>query len=98
VSNGVDAFDTTKVHEALLNNLQQDEDWMEVEDPQPGDIVLTRTSGSGKFFNHLGVYIGKGKFIHTYAKAGGVVIDRVNSPFWKNRIKGYYRCTRKPSQ
>jgi cell wall-associated NlpC family hydrolase len=40
--------------------------------------------------NHTGVYIGNGKFLHTRERAGGVCVDRVNSPAWKNIIEGFY--------
>ena len=41
--------------------------------------------------NHIGVYIGEGKFIHTREKTGAV-IELVESPAWKRRIEGYYTC------
>lgn len=41
------------------------------------------------YINHVGVYIGEGKFIHSRVKTG-VIIDRVDSPAWKRKIEGYY--------
>ena len=39
--------------------------------------------------NHVGVYIGDGRFIHTREKIG-VNIDRIDSPAWRRKIEGFY--------
>lgn len=39
--------------------------------------------------NHVGVYIGDGKFLHTREKTG-VLIERIESPAWRRRIEGFY--------
>jgi cell wall-associated NlpC family hydrolase len=39
---------------------------------------------------HLGVYIGEGKFIHIMQKTG-VVVTRIDHAFFKRKIRGYYR-------
>lgn len=44
---------------------------------------------SAPMVNHVGVYIGDGKFIHTREKAGAV-IERLDAPAWRHRIEGYY--------
>ncbi len=41
------------------------------------------------FVNHVGIYIGHGKFIHTRENTG-VVIESTESPVWKHVIEGYY--------
>lgn len=41
------------------------------------------------FVNHVGIYIGNGKFIHTRENTG-VVIESTESPVWKHVIEGYY--------
>jgi cell wall-associated NlpC family hydrolase len=43
--------------------------------------------------NHVGVYIGQGRFIHARAKTRSC-IERVDSPQWQKAIIGYYvpRC------
>ncbi|GAB6930180.1 hypothetical protein JCM10914A_41630 [Paenibacillus sp. JCM 10914] len=50
-----------------------------------GDLVFF-SSGSranGKNVTHVGVYMGSGKFLHTYGKPG-VTISNLNSGTWKN--------------
>lgn len=39
--------------------------------------------------NHVGVYIGDGKFLHTREKTG-VVVELLCSPAWRRRIEGFY--------
>jgi len=41
------------------------------------------------FVNHVGVYIGEFKFLHTREKTG-VVIERIDSVLWKSKIEGFY--------
>lgn len=61
--------------------------WDEIKTPKiPCLIVLKSSSG---FFDHLGVYIGGGRFIHSERKTG-VVTSSLESPVWKKRIKGFY--------
>lgn len=53
--------------------------------PMPALMVFT-TAGIA---DHVGVYLGDGKFIHAHETAG-VVITRTDHFFWKRRIEGYY--------
>ena len=41
------------------------------------------------YVNHVGVYLGGSKFIHTRKKIG-VNIDTIESMAWKRKIEGYY--------
>lgn len=52
----------------------------------PAGLVIKSTNPD--FANHLGVYIGSGRFIHV-TKNRSVVIDRISN--WKSKIIGYYR-------
>ena len=52
----------------------------------PALIVFT-TAG---ICDHVGVYLGGGKFIHAH-ETGGVSVIPTNHIFWKKRIEGYYR-------
>lgn len=45
-----------------------------------GDLVFF-SAGSGSI-NHVGIYIGNGKFIHNTPSAGGVTISSLNSGYW----------------
>lgn len=41
------------------------------------------------YVNHVGVFLGDNKFIHTRRKVG-VAVDSVESMAWKRKIEGYY--------
>lgn len=41
------------------------------------------------YSNHVGIYMGDGKFIHTRRKIG-VSVDSIESPAWRRKIEGYY--------
>lgn len=53
--------------------------------PVPALIVFT-TLG---LCDHVGVYVGDGKFIHSHIKTG-VAITPTDHIYWKKRIEGYY--------
>ncbi len=61
--------------------------WIRCEKPQAPSLVVLRFNS--RYYNHVGVYIGNGRFIHT-AKKTGVRIDKVYDIYWKNRIEGFY--------
>ncbi len=53
---------------------------------QKGDLVFFDTTNNGSI-NHVGIYIGNGKFIHNKPSADGVAIDNLNSGYWKNHYE-----------
>ena len=59
-------------------------EWPDI--PSPAVVALRFNTTA---VNHVGVYIGDNKFLHTREKTG-VVIERVDSPYWKRRIEGFY--------
>lgn len=61
-------------------------DWEKLGAPEVGCLVLIRLSPH-VWANHVGVYLGDGRFIHAYS-ATGVCIDRIAR--WRSRILGYY--------
>ncbi len=61
--------------------------WKECEVPQVPSLVVMRFNSH--LYNHVGVYIGSGKFIHI-ARKTGVRIDRITDLYWRHRIEGYY--------
>lgn len=54
------------------------------EQMRPGDLIFFRTSG-GKV-NHVGIYIGRGDFIHAATGGGKVTIDNLGKPYWQQRL------------
>ena len=70
--------------------------WAQILKPiEPCAVVLRNQF---KLANHLGVYIGSGKFIHAFATVdekgemrGQVCVNRLSDPLWRNRIVGYYK-------
>ena len=61
--------------------------WVEVKQPLPVPCLVVIQLSCGSWANHVGVYIGDGKFIHAYSKTG-VIIDRVKR--WQSNIIGFY--------
>ena len=59
-------------------------DWVEIKNPIPPCIVAMSLGVPG-FINHVGVYIGEGKIIHTSSMRGAVTIERINNPLFRNR-------------
>jgi len=47
---------------------------------RPGDVVFFKT---GWKVRHVGIYVGKGEFIHA-SSSRGVTKSRLNSPYWKD--------------
>jgi cell wall-associated NlpC family hydrolase len=54
----------------------------------PGDVLVFR--GPQGLANHLGVYLGYGRFIHV-CREGGVTLARLSQPAWQRRLAGIYR-------
>ncbi len=73
-------------------------------DLKAGDLVFFRTSRSSRV-NHVGIYIGNGKFVHASSSRGHVRVDGLNDGYYQNRyVAGrrvggakVARVTKKPS-
>lgn len=76
--------DTLTCGECLTNK-----HWQRIEQPKEPCLVCIRLGAPRGVVNHVGVYIGDNRFIHTRIKKG-VVIDRLDSPAWRGLIEGYY--------
>lgn len=57
---------------------------------QPGDLVLFKT---GLFDRHVGVYMGKGVFMHA-STSKGVIKSTLTNPYWR---KAYWKTVRPES-
>jgi peptidoglycan DL-endopeptidase LytE len=54
------------------------------ENLQPGDLVFFHTTRSG--ISHVGIYIGKGEFIHASSHTGGVTVSPLDSGYYNRRL------------
>lgn len=54
---------------------------------KPGDMIFFRTSG--KAVNHVGIYVGNGKFIHAASGGGKVTLDDLRRAYWQQRLVKY---------
>lgn len=61
-------------------------DWQRVDEPAPDDILVLNLTG--RTADHVGVYLGGGKFLHSTEYAG-VCVEQVER--YKKRLMGFYR-------
>ena len=52
---------------------------------QPGDLVFFKTARKG-YINHVGIYAGDGKFIHSSSSQRQVRIDRLDSGYYSRQL------------
>ncbi|MDQ2085938.1 SH3 domain-containing C40 family peptidase [Herbivorax sp. ANBcel31] len=78
-----------KNHGIDLNRVASDQanqgSWVAKEDLIPGDLVFFDTRGNASYINHVGIYIGRGEFIHASSgrNAGCVVISDLTTGFYQ---------------
>lgn len=53
----------------------------------PGDLVLF----GRREVDHIGIYVGEGRFVHAPSSGGTVRIDRLDGPYWRDRYVGAKR-------
>ena len=58
-------------------------------DLQPGDLVFFNTTG--RSYSHVGIYVGKGKFVHAENERTGVKTSSLNQRYWSRRFEGFRR-------
>lgn len=58
---------------------------------KPGDLVFFDTNGGHNRINHVGIYIGNGKFIHASSPKTGIVITSMSDEYYS---KTYMRSRR----
>ena len=79
----ISAMATVRIDQELRSNQTT---WQEIDSPVIGCLVLINISCQG-FANHVGIYVGNGRFIHAYANTG-VCLSTIRR--WRSHIKGYY--------
>lgn len=56
-------------------------------DLRPGDMIFFKTKG--RRVNHVGIYLGNGKFIHAASGGGRVMTDDLRKNYWQKRLHKY---------
>ena len=51
---------------------------------KPGDLVYFRDAKDSRYLSHVGIYLGRSKFIHASQSRGGVVITSLNDKYFKS--------------
>lgn len=54
---------------------------------RPGDMIFFKTKG--RHVNHVGIYLGNGKFIHAASGGGRVMTDDLRKNYWQKRLHKY---------
>lgn len=66
-------------------------EWQKQEIPAPGDAVaLAIDPMLPNSVQHLGVYLGEGKFIHIL-EGTKVIVSRIDDRYYSRKIKGFFR-------
>lgn len=50
-----------------------------------GDLVVFGPPGR---VNHVGIYVGEGRFVHAPSTGGTVRLDRIDGPYWRENFVG----------
>jgi cell wall-associated NlpC family hydrolase len=59
---------------------------------ESGDIVFFHHRG--RRVSHVGIYVGKGRFVHAPNEGGTVRLDSLNAPYWRAHYSGAKRVLR----
>lgn len=55
-----------------------------VDQLRTGDLVFFNTLG--RPFSHVGIYLGRGEFVHAPSSRGQVRVERLTTPYWSQRF------------
>ena len=58
-------------------------------DLEPGDLVFYNTRN--RPYSHVGIYVGRGFFVHAPRPGASVRIESVQTPYWRERFNGARR-------
>lgn len=82
--------DTNKIIKQVSITSSIETMFEQIEKPQEKCLVLMSTDPLYKgAINHIGVYVGNGRFLHTFRKTQSC-IEKITHPFWKRKIKEFY--------
>ena len=81
----IDCYNASAINSNILGETKKK--WTKIEEPTSPCVIVMRFNSP--IANHVGVYLGKGDFIHTAEKMG-VNINSIFLPYWKRHIDGFY--------
>ena len=58
---------------------------------EPGDLVFFNTTG--RPYSHVGIFIGRNRFVHASSAQGEVLVSELDTPYWSK----HYLGTRRPA-
>jgi cell wall-associated NlpC family hydrolase len=77
--------------EARLNLPRTSREMSRLPDPRldraqlaPGDLVFFQTDGNG--VSHVGIYVGRDRFVHAPDTGGTVRLDALDNPYWSRHF------------
>jgi cell wall-associated NlpC family hydrolase len=82
----VGAFESEKINGIYQ---KESERYIPVEGEPPVPSIIVFRFNTVDWVNHIGIYLGRSRFIHCRRKAG-VVIERLDSQLWVKHIAGFY--------
>lgn len=56
---------------------------------RPGDLVFFNTTGHP--YSHVGIYIGRDRFVHASSAKGEVLVSPLDAPYWSDHFLGLRR-------
>jgi cell wall-associated NlpC family hydrolase len=81
-------YDAFQIHDAVESERPF---WIRLDEPEDGCLVLFALDAfAPDIIQHLGVYVGEGKILHTLEKRGSSLI-RLNDRFFGKKMRGFYR-------
>jgi cell wall-associated NlpC family hydrolase len=69
---------TSAMHNVMVKSLSR-------KNLRPGDLVFFKINRRGRI-NHVGLYIGKNKFIHAPRRGKKIRIDSLNNNYWRQKF------------
>jgi len=87
----VSCFDTLSIYAIYDGQRKAQWAWKAVDAPVEGDLaVMCLDPSLPGFVQHVGVYVGNSRMIHTMAKRNSHLV-RIDDPYWSRKIQNWYR-------
>jgi len=86
-----DEYPYTEIDAKIIEKELASGRWLPLSEPEVGcAVVMALDPMHPDLVQHLGVYIGEGKFIHILEDMG-VIVSRINDRFFNRKIKGFWK-------